>query len=529
MNLLLIVLVFMLSISAVSAFEPAVADDVETSDSEEEPPSGSLLNDTGIKSVSLDDYSLETKDFSMYYKNGSRYEIALMQGDNPLKNSSVIINIGGVNYTRVTDDNGMASIAVNLNPGKYSVTTYYNYNLNAISLNSSLEVLPTLMGEDLVKFYRNGTKYQTLCLDGNGNPLINENITFNINGVFYTRKTNESGIASLNINLNSGEYIITAIHKNGLMQSNNIKVLPSLNGSDVVKFYKNDTHYYATFFDSQGNPLANENVTFNINGVFYQRVTDNNGISRLNINLIPNNYILTAIHPVNGEMFSNNVTVLPTLIALDVASENKSTCFDVILLKNDGNISANANMTIKVDDTVYNVTTDDNGMACLELNLSRGIHSVLSTDLDTGCTLSNTINITYTGDVQYYSEYGVSPDGETLMAIGRPSASGELSAYGYTFYMTTFERVCPYCGSTELYWSIFWADTENGNWGVFPATGYKESGSAEGQIFCAECDADWSIFGNNHASGKALTILSKSVLSSKEDAYLLKNGEMIYS
>ena len=117
------------------------------------------------------------------------------------------------------------------------------------------------------------------------------------------------------------------------------------------------------------------------------------------------------------------------------------------------------------------------------------------------------------------------------MAIGRPSASGEVSKYGYKFYMTVFERVCPYCGSSELYWSIFWTGDETSNYGVFPATGNKEGGSAEGHIFCANCDADWSVFGNEHVygGGTKLTVVSQSVLTTKDAAYMLKNGEMIYA
>ncbi|WP_407415106.1 hypothetical protein [Methanobrevibacter sp.] len=51
----------------------------------------------------------------------------------------------------------------------------------------------------------------------------NVGITFNINGVFYTRYTNSSGIASLNINLMPGEDIITSQYENDVI-SNKITI-----------------------------------------------------------------------------------------------------------------------------------------------------------------------------------------------------------------------------------------------------------------------------------------------------------------
>ena len=540
----------MLSISAVAAHDTtAINDDLEMSEMDEEPPSGSTLIPSDIKSVSNDEYSLQTKDLSMYYKNGTRYEVTLTHEDIPVENADIIINIYGINYTRHTNENGVASIAINLNPGIYSVSTFYNYNSSSIVLDSDIEVLSTIEGDDIVKTYKNDTQYYASFLDNNGNPLANSEVTFNINGVFYTRKTNENGIAKLNINLHSGNYIITATHQNGLTYSNLITVLPSITGSDITKFYKNGTQYYATFFNSNGNALVKGTVTFNINGVFYQRTTDENGVAKLNINLNPGSYIITAENPINGELFSNVITVLPTIISSDMVSDSLTTEYDIILLNGDGSFAQNKEVEFIVDGVSYDVTTDEYGVATLEKDLKFGVHTVVSHDKQTGLYVANEINVTainmdnfqydviyydnesYENEILYYSQYGVSPDNKTIMAIGRPSASGELSTYGYKFYMTVFERVCPYCGSSELYWGIFWAGDETSNYGVFPATGNKEGGSAEGHIFCANCDADWSVFGNEHVygGGTTLKVVSASVLTTKDVAYMLKNGEMIYS
>ena len=534
MKIFLITLCFMLSISAVSAASDAgnvtsVSDDTKTGDEDVDPPSG--ISNTNIVTYSNShEPVISGEDISMYYGNGSRYEVSVYHENNIVKgqdntNSSVIFNINGMNYTRQLVDN-KASIGINLDPGNYTITTFYHYTDKVVSKTNNIEVLSTVEADDIVKTFKNGTQYYAKFLDASGDPLANTNVTFNINGVFYTRQTNGSGVARLNIALLPNEYILTAIHPNGLKYGNKITVLTTIQGSDVVKFFNNGTQYYAKFLDASGDPLANTNVTFNINGVFYTRQTNGSGVARLNIALLPNEYILTAIHP-NGEEKSNIIKVLTTISAEDISlMENTNGVFTVKTHDSTKNVS------VFLDGVEHILQTDNEGTATLNISLSKGDHTVVSKNLNSGEEIFSTIHVTQDPSlVEYYSCYGVSPDGKYIMSIGRPSASGELSKYGYKFYKSVFERICPCCGSNQLYWGIFWAGSETANWGVFPVTGLKESGSAEGHIFCAHCDADFSaIDGKNHGGGsKNLKKVTSTVSSSKAEAYTLKNGEMIYS
>ena len=610
----------MLSVSAVGAASDvgngvSFDDDAETGDLDVDPPSGidDINNVTYSKSEDTREPVIYGEDLSMYYKNGSRYEVSIYQ-DGKLINSQnndskVIFNVNGVNYTKELV-NGKASIGINLNPGNYTITTFYHYtdglatktnnievlstiqandvvkffrngtqycakfldgcgsplvnasvifNINGVfykkqtddngmaKLNinlrhgvyiltamhpdtlmygSNITVLSTILANDVVKFFRNGTQYCAKFLDGCGSPLVNASVTFNINGVLYKKQTDYEGIARLNINLFPGKYILTAMHPDGLMYGYNITVLSTIHGDDIVKFFRNGTQYCAKFLDGCGSPLVNASVTFNINGVFYKKQTDDNGMARLNINLFPGEYILTAIH-LNGEEKANIIKVLTTISAEDISLiENKSGVF--VLKTHDGA----RNVSITINGVEYIVQTDDGGVATLNVSLSKGNHAVLSKNLNSGEEIFNTIHVMEDpAFIKYYSIYGVSPDGKYIMAIGRPSAAGELSKYGYTFYKSVFERICPCCRSDRLYWGIFWAGSETANWGVFPATGLKESGSAEGHIFCAKCDADFSVIdGKNHGGGsKNLIKVISTVSSSKDEAYILKNGQMPYS
>ena len=536
MKIFLITLCFMLSVSAVGAASDvgnvvSFDDDVETSDLDVDPPSG--IDDINNVTYSKSEYTREPviygEDLSMYYKNGSRYEVSIYQ-DGKLINSQnndskVIFNVNGVNYTKELV-NGKAFIGINLNPGNYTITTFYHYTDGLATKTNNIEVLSTIQANDVVKFFMNGTQYCAKFLDGCGSPLVNASVTFNINGVLYKKQTDYEGVARLNINLFPGKYILTAMHPDGLMYGYNITVLSTIHGDDIVKFFRNGTQYCAKFLDGCGSPLVNASVIFNINGVFYKKQTDDNGMARLNIDLFPGEYILTAIH-LNGEEKANIIKVLTTISAEDISLiENKSGVF--VLKTHDGA----RNVSITIDGVEYIVQTDDGGVATLNVSLSKGNHAVLSKNLNSGEEIFNTIYVMEDpAFIKYYSIYGVSPDGKYIMAIGRPSAAGELSKYGYTFYKSVFERICPCCRSDRLYWGIFWAGSETANWGVFPATGLKESGSAEGHIFCAKCDADFSVIdGKNHGGGsKNLIKVISTVSSSKDEAYILKNGQMPYS
>mgnify|MGYP000571173011 CR=1 FL=1 len=219
--------------------------------------------------------------------------------------------------TRTTDQEGKTSIAINLNPEKYQIKITYNGNTqySKTETTKTITVLSTITGNNITKIYKNNTQYTAKFTNGQGKPLKNTMVEFNIYGIFYKRTTDENGTAKININLNPDTYIITAKNPiNNQTYSNTIKVLSSITGKNITKYYKNNTQYYATFLNKDGKPLKNTTVEFNIYGVFYKRITDENGTAKLNINLRPGEYIITAINPVNNQMHSNKIKVLPKLI-----------------------------------------------------------------------------------------------------------------------------------------------------------------------------------------------------------------------
>ena len=339
-------------------------------------------NNTDVKS----NVSIDINNFEMYYKNGTKLTGKLLDNNsNPIINQTVSITINGILYNRTTDGNGTFKMNINLDPNVYNFTVAYNGSdiYNSAFKNAKVTVLSVIESYDLVKYYKNESQYYATFLDKQGNPVANNTtVTFNINGVFYTRYTNENGTAKLNINLIPANYIITSIHPNGEKKGRNITVLSTILSKDLVKYYKNESQYYATFLDKQGNPVANNTtVTFNINGVFYTRYTNENGTAKLNINLIPANYIITSIHP-DGLQRGNNIFVNKTLITYDISQPCNKTgtaTFNAEVLDGQGRPLSNASVTFLIAGKVLTKITDEKGIAFINIKAYPGVYTITTT------------------------------------------------------------------------------------------------------------------------------------------------------
>ncbi|MEE9961876.1 DUF3344 domain-containing protein, partial [Methanobrevibacter smithii] len=145
--------------------------------------------------VERENIQLAVEDLEKYYGGSERLNATLKDGaGNPIANKTITFTVNGKKYNKTTDSNGFASLAINLRPGVYDVTTMYDN----MSVYSNVVVKTTIEGKDLVKMYQNGTQFFATFLGTDGKPLANNTkVTFNINGVFYTRQTNENGVARL--------------------------------------------------------------------------------------------------------------------------------------------------------------------------------------------------------------------------------------------------------------------------------------------------------------------------------------------
>ncbi|MCR5026257.1 MAG: DUF3344 domain-containing protein [Methanobrevibacter sp.] len=267
------------------------------------------FNNTTANSIVTVLSTVNGTDLVKVYQNASQYYATFRdsQGNYLAEGTTVKFNINGVLYERkVVGNQGLAKLNINLQQGDYIITAM-NTATGENCANNITVLSKIIENKDITKYYKNGTQYTVKLVGDDGKAVdAGEVVTFNINGVFYNRTTNASGIAKLNINLSPGDYIITAEYK-GCKVSNQITVKPVLSAEDLTKKYGTPDQFVANLLDGQGNPATGENVTFNINGEFYSRTTDSEGNAKLNIRLMPGEYIITSSY--NGTNVANTIKV----------------------------------------------------------------------------------------------------------------------------------------------------------------------------------------------------------------------------
>ena len=222
------------------------------------------------------DFGIIAEDLVKIYKNDSMFEAKIGEG-----NKIIFFEVGGINHTRLSDENGVAKLEIDLNPGNYTIRTRYA-NFTA---ENNIEVLPTLIANDFVKRYGDKSKFYISLIDTAGNPVANASIAMKIDGISYSRPTDENGKASLDINQKPGKYILTAVDLlTGLKMSYNITVLqPKKSTPKIVankKTFLTTTKtkkYTIALKDNAGKAIKKATVYLKVGGKTYKATTNSKG------------------------------------------------------------------------------------------------------------------------------------------------------------------------------------------------------------------------------------------------------------
>ncbi|MBQ9161436.1 MAG: Ig-like domain repeat protein [Methanobrevibacter sp.] len=195
-------------------------------------------------------------------------------------------------------------------------------------------------------------------------------LTVTVNGKEYTSDL-VNGKATVNVNdLPAGDYAATVAYSGDakydpITKTTSISIpKATLTAKDVTMLYTAGSEYKVVLTRA-GVPIAGENITIDINGAKYVRVSDENGTATLKLGLAPKTTAYTVTASTGDVKVSNKVTVNTILSAKNVSVKKsaKSLKVKVTLKKVNGKYLTNKKLTMKVNGKTITAKTNSKGVA----------------------------------------------------------------------------------------------------------------------------------------------------------------------
>ncbi len=266
-----------------------------------------------------------------------------------------------------------------------------NTNANAVSPNGSdLLNAPTstkLTVSD-THYDKSATYFKVTLSDNSGNALAGQSVSLAINGITFKGVTDSKGVALIKTSSFSvGTYSVSVAYggNNNYTSSSlskKVKVLSSISGSDLTKYFRSSKSYVVTFW-KDNDVLANTKVSYTIDGKKYSVKTNSKGVAKINVNLATGKYVITVTNPYSGEKLSNNIVIkkAPTTITPNLENNyivpGHKYAFSVTLKTKGGALVKNAKVYFKYNGKTVTDKTDKNGKATITIPvLSRGTYKI---------------------------------------------------------------------------------------------------------------------------------------------------------
>lgn len=355
-----------------------------------------LYNVTSGFVVDARNVKIIASDFVTYFNSGVFYNITLVdEKGNPVNEGILNLAMAGQKVSCPVSG-GMISVALNLDIGEFDFSMSYEANdrYYGASATRVISVKSSIIADGGVK-KTYGSKYGVKFLDKYGNPLEDSQVTFVLDGVEYTKRTDGNGYAYVDINLKPGSYdleILNDWNNETLAKTMNV-VSRITNNKDLTVYEYSNKVYKIRIWDDNGNPVgANEKVTIKIAGKTSTVKTDSNGYASFKVNLENKVYTIKATY--KGFTVSNKITVKSRLVTSNmVFKKAKSYKYQAKLIDSNGKVVKNKKIAFKIKTKTYYVNTNSKGVATVTIKLNLAVGSYKITTSFGNFKETNTIKI----------------------------------------------------------------------------------------------------------------------------------------
>ena len=343
-----------------------------------------------------------------------------------VNDENISLVIDNKTYTAVTDDDGVARFYLDLSEGNYSLS--FNHESNSrygessakshVETYSGIKVL--LKGQNDILLVND--TYSVTIHDENGRPFANQTVYFDFGYKILSAVSNESGVASIKLDVKPDFYNLIYFYNSTdykfTREFSDVAVL--IGGGTTLTpmtayVKEGNRNQFRVLLDAYGVKLPGKEVLIEINGNYYSKITDDDGIASLTINLDAGTYAVSCYFlGGNGLAYSDVSSILTvnprietkmTVLTGLTFHKNYGLTYNVEL-KGD-KVLANREVTVTVGSKTFTQVTDKDGVVHLDIN-----------DYKDG---SYDVSLSFAGDNDYARYQG----------SARVVVTSEPYAYGY--------------------------------------------------------------------------------------------------
>ncbi len=228
----------------------------------------------------------------------NEFNVTLTDADGKsIAKQTVIATINGVNFTSVSDGNGVATFKTDLKPGNYTVTFTVagSDNYKMATSNGTLSIADDRIATALtaanptvyLQAIEKGSNYQITLKDDSGKAIAGKEITVSFNGATYKATTDANGIATVTLKATktgslkatisfAGDDTYKAASKTATVKIT--KEASKITAKKKTFKAKTKTKKYAiTLKSKSGKAIKKVKVTIKVKGKTYKATTNSKG------------------------------------------------------------------------------------------------------------------------------------------------------------------------------------------------------------------------------------------------------------
>ena len=259
----------------------------------------------------------------------NEFNVTLTDADGKsIAKQTVIATINGVNFTSISDANGIATFKTDLKPGNYAVTFTVagSDNYKMATSNGTLNIADDRIATALtatnptvyLQAIEKGSKYQITLKDDSGKAIAGKEITVSFNGATYKATTDANGIATFTLKATktgslkatisfAGDDTYKAASKTATVKIT--KEASKITAKKKTFKAKTKTKKYAiTLKSKSGKAIKKVKVTIKVKGKTYKATTNAKGKATFKITKLTKKGKHTATVKFAGNKYFNKAS-----------------------------------------------------------------------------------------------------------------------------------------------------------------------------------------------------------------------------